>query len=183
MQDPTDTPDEPELPPAPIEAPAADTTATVGQPPPPLASEPAELAPTPPPPRVMPPPPAATQPATLLPPGVLYQVGDISVTADAIITPNGTAPLRGSTWIVADQSYTQERIPGWAIFMAILFFMVCLLGLFFLLVKERTTTGYAEVRVHSGNFVHMSQLPVQSPHQVHQVRQQVANIQMVARSA
>jgi hypothetical protein len=120
----------------------------------PIGSEP----PGPPPPPAAPPPQAAPPPHAVSPPlahqpleapadAVVFAIGDIGVSRTFLYTPNGNAPMRGSQWYVNDMSRTEEKIPQWAIVMAIVFALFCLLGLFFLLVKEKTTTGYVEVRV------------------------------------
>ena len=113
----------------------------------------------------------------------LVTVGDIGVTQTQVSTPNGAAPLRGSTWIVADMSVTEPKIPTWAIVCAIVFALACLLGLLFLLVKEDETRGYVQVSVRSGDFMHMTQIPVASPTQVAQIRSLVAQAQALAAQA
>jgi len=107
----------------------------------------------------------------------LYQIGDVAVTANTIVTPNGEVPLGGSTWIASDQTRTEESIPAYAIVLAIVFFLACLLGLLFLLIKERKTSGYVEVRIRSGDFVHMTQVPASSASHVDKIRAYVAEIQ------
>jgi hypothetical protein len=113
----------------------------------------------------------------------LLTIGDIGVTADAVVTPNGVGALAGSQWIVTDRSYTTSKIPSWAIVMAVIFALLCLLGLLFLLVKEEVTTGYAEVSVHTGDLVHMTQLPVSNPQHVMYYRQLVGQAQSLAAQA
>ena len=110
----------------------------------------------------------------------LLTIGDIGVTPDLIVTPNGTAPLQGSQWIAMDMSRTESRIPGWAVVMAIIFAILCLIGLLFLLVKETTTTGYVDVSVRSGDLYHRTQIPVWSQESVAQVRQLVGQAQTLA---
>lgn len=112
--------------------------------------------------------------------GYLYQVGDIGVTADAIVTYRGTAQLSGSTWIAIDQSRTEDKIPTWAIVMAVIFASACLLGLLFLLIKEQRTTGHVEVRVQSGEFWHVTHVPVIDAGHVPWVMNQVSLIQSQA---
>lgn len=108
---------------------------------------------------------------------LVLTIGDIGVSRSWVVTPNGPAPLQGSQWIVRDMSRTESKIPTWAIVMAILLFVVCFIGLLFLLVKERTTVGYVEVTVHSGSVMHTTQIPVSDPVQIAQVRQLVAQAQ------
>jgi hypothetical protein len=135
--------------------------------------------PTPPPGFV----PQPTHPAPVPAQPFLLTIGDIGLTADTIVTPNGTGTLAGSQWIVTDRSYTTSKIPSWAIVMAVIFALACLLGLLFLLVKEEVTTGYVDVSVHTGNLTHLTQLPVASPHDVMHYRQLVGQAQSLAAQA
>ncbi len=93
---------------------------------------------------------------SLLPPppgtarlGILLTIGDIGITTDSIVTPNGSAPLAGSQWIFTDHTNVEQKIPGWAIILAIALGLACGVGLLFLLVKDTRITGYAEVSVRS----------------------------------
>jgi hypothetical protein len=117
------------------------------------------------------------------PGGYLLTIGDIGVTPDTIVTPNGAAPLAGSQWIATDMTRTESKIPTWAIVLAIVFAIFCLLGLFFLLVKERVTTGYVDVSVRSGELYHRTQVPVSNEYQVAQTRALVAQAQSLAAQA
>ena len=112
--------------------------------------------------------------------GYLYQVGDIGVTVDSIVTYRGTAPLAGSTWLVLDHSRVENKIPIWAIIMAVAFFSFCFLGLLFLLVKEEQVTGYVEVRVQSGPFWHVTHIRVVDPGHAPWILNQVSQIQAAA---
>ncbi len=136
----------------------------------------------PPPTPSVPQPSGDAQPAMGTDPIVLT-VGDIGVTRNWVVTPNGTQPLAGSQWIARDMTRTASRIPAWAIVMAIIFALLCLLGLLFLLVKEQYTTGYVEVSVQSRNLFHVSQIPVSSAYQVDQIRQQVSQAQTLTAAA
>jgi hypothetical protein len=113
----------------------------------------------------------------------MLQLGDITVTRSWVVTPNGTRALRGTTWIASDNSRTEQAIPTWAIVMAIVFALLCLLGLLFLLVKETRTVGYVQVTVQAEGFFHATQIPVSSPDHVAWVRQQVAHAQGLAAQA
>lgn len=126
------------------------------------------------------PPPSAPVP---VPQPFLLTIGDIGITADAVVTPNGSGPLAGTQWIVTDRSITTTRIPPWAIVMAILFALACLLGLLFLLVKETVTQGYVEVSVRTGNVVHVTQLPVSNAADVNRWRQLVHQAQSLTAQA
>jgi len=155
---------------------------------------PPQPAPPPPqaqPPPATPPPPAGGPPPPLLPPqplaapadAVMFAIGDIGVSRTFIYTPNGNAPMRGSQWYASDTSRTEDKIPAWAIVLAMVFALACLLGLLFLLVKEKTTTGYVEVRVSSGTLSHLTQIPVSDPTQVMQIRHLVGQAQSFAAAA
>ncbi|MET7680193.1 hypothetical protein [Streptomyces sp. NPDC005423] len=94
----------------------------------------------------------------------LMSIGDITVMGDQIVTPAGTLPLRGSVWNATDMSHTEEKIPTHAVVLAIVFFLFCLLGLFFLLMKEKKTTGYIQVTVTSAGRHHSTMIPALGPH-------------------
>jgi hypothetical protein len=98
---------------------------------------------------------------------VLVTVGDILVEQFRIVTPAGVLPTQGTNWSAMDMSRTEEKIPTWAVVMAILtFFLVCLFGLLFLLCKERKTTGFVQVTVQNGNRTHNTHVGVRSPRDV-----------------
>jgi len=113
----------------------------------------------------------------------LITIGDIGVTPTQIITPNGSGALAGSQWIFVDTSRTETKIPTVAIILAIVFALLCLIGLLFLLMKEKTTTGYVEVTVRSGNIFHKTQIPVNSQSKIDEVRQLVSKAQALAMQA
>ena len=114
---------------------------------------------------------------------VVLTVGDIGVSPHWVVTPNGTAPLAGTTWIARDQTRTESKIANWALVTGIIVaIFTCGLGLLFLLVKEKTTTGYVEVTVQGERLFHATQIPVASEFDVARVRQQVSQAQsLVAR--
>ncbi|MFC9247290.1 hypothetical protein ACFT7S_25805 [Streptomyces sp. NPDC057136] len=89
--------------------------------------------------------------------------GDITVMNDSIVTPSGTMPLKGAMWTATDMSRTEEKIPTVAIVLAIVFALVCLIGLLFLLMKERRTTGFIQVTVTSGGRHHATLIPAMGP--------------------
>ncbi|MEW2398620.1 hypothetical protein [Streptomyces sp. NPDC046862] len=94
----------------------------------------------------------------------LLAIGDITVMSDQIVTPAGPLPLRGAVWNATDMSHTEEKIPTVAIVLAIIFFIFCLLGLFFLLMKERRTTGFIQITVTSAGRHHSTMIPALGPH-------------------
>ncbi|MFG2295051.1 hypothetical protein [Streptomyces sp. NPDC048603] len=95
--------------------------------------------------------------------GAPFSLGDITIAGDQIITPSGTMPLKGAIWNAVDFSRTEERMPGYAIALAVIFAFFCLIGLLFLLIKERFTVGYVQVTVSSGGRHHSTMIPVTNP--------------------
>lgn len=85
--------------------------------------------------------------------------GDIAVMQDQIVTPSGPMPLKGAVWTATDLTRTEEKIPTVAIVLAIVFALFCLVGLLFLLMKEKQTTGFVQVSVSSGGRHHSTMIP------------------------
>jgi hypothetical protein len=56
-------------------------------------------------------------------------------------------------------SREETFIPGWAIALAIIGFFFLLLGLLFLLVRERRTTGFMQITVSNGRFTYQTGEP------------------------
>jgi hypothetical protein len=104
---------------------------------------------------------------------VLLTIGDMAVTQTRVVAPSGTYPLAGTVWIASNNTVTTEAIPAVAIVLCILFVWFCLLGLLFLLMKERRTVGYVQVSVQGHGFYHVTQIPVGSPMAVVYIEQQV----------
>src|SRR4051794_22007211 len=88
----------------------------------------------------------------------LVTVGDIACSQHWVTTPAGSHPLGGSTWIVTNQTTVSERIPPYAIILAIVFALACLLGLLFLLIKERTVQGFMQVSVQGPGFYYATRV-------------------------
>ncbi|MCM2412208.1 MULTISPECIES: hypothetical protein [unclassified Streptomyces] len=105
--------------------------------------------------------------------GPVLSLGDITVMGDAIVTPSGTMPLKGAVWTAMDMSRTEEKIPPVAIVLAILFALLCLVGLLFLLMKEKKTTGFIQVTVTSGGRHHSTMIPAVRPDTFHMVMGQI----------
>jgi hypothetical protein len=103
----------------------------------------------------------------------LGSIGDITLTRTQAITPAGEIPLRGSVWTATDMSRTEEYMPTIAVVLAIIFFVFCLLGLLFLLMKSKRTSGFVQVTVNGGGRHHATMVPVSSPQQVYDVIQYV----------
>jgi len=100
---------------------------------------------------------------------VLVSVGDIACTQTEVITPTGRAPLRGTTWLVSNQTTVTESIPTYAIVLAIIFALACLLGLLFLLMKEKKVQGQMQVSVQGQGFYYATQVPVSSVQQIQDI--------------
>ncbi|GAA2784792.1 hypothetical protein [Streptomyces showdoensis] len=96
-------------------------------------------------------------------PGPQLALGDITVVGDQIITPAGPMPLKGAAWNVMDMSRTEEKISTTGIVLAVVFFVFCFLGLLFLLMKEKKTTGFIQVTVTSGGRYHSTMIPATAP--------------------
>uniref|UniRef100_A0AAU3GRR6 Uncharacterized protein n=1 Tax=Streptomyces sp. NBC_01401 TaxID=2903854 RepID=A0AAU3GRR6_9ACTN len=93
----------------------------------------------------------------------VLSLGDITVMNDGIVTPSGTLPLKGAAWTATDMSRTEEKIPTVGIVLAIVFALFCLIGLLFLLMKERRTTGFVQITVTSGGRHHQTMIPATGP--------------------
>ncbi|QMV22905.1 hypothetical protein GQS52_15210 [Streptomyces sp. SCUT-3] len=110
----------------------------------------------------------------------LMTIGDIAVTADTVLTPAGPMPLKGAVWTATDMSRTEQSMPAYAVVLAIVFFLFCLLGLFFLLIKETRTTGHVQVTVNSGGRFHSTMVPVNSPFAVADVMNRVNHVRAMS---
>ena len=107
------------------------------------------------------------------PSDVLVTIGDIACTQTQLLTPNGVYPLAGTNWIVTNNTTSREKIPTYAIVLAIVFAILCLVGLLFLLIKEHTIEGSIQVSVQSPEVFYATQVPISSPQQVGDVEQRV----------
>lgn len=97
----------------------------------------------------------------------LATIGDICVSEYWISTPAGQFPIRGSAWTVTDMSTTEEHFPTTAIVLAVLFTLVCLLGLLFLfMMKEVRQIGFVQVVVQGDAFCYSTMIPVAHPQDV-----------------
>lgn len=111
---------------------------------------------------------------------VLTSIGDISVTQSEVITPAGRFPIQGAMWTVTDMSHVEEKLSSTGLALTIgsvvLFIWFCglgLLGLFFLMMKEKVTTGNIQVSVSNGRAQYATVIPARRPETIHQVTQQV----------
>jgi hypothetical protein len=113
----------------------------------------------------------------------LATIGDISISQHWVLTPAGPQPMRGSVWTVTDMSHYEESISTVGIVLAILFVWFCLLGLLFLLMKDRRMVGYTQVTVQGNGFYHSTMIPVVGPQSAMFVRQQVNYARSLAAAA
>jgi hypothetical protein len=112
---------------------------------------------------------------------VIMQIGEIQVTATTVRTPAGTFPLQGSQWTVTDQWITEQKIPTWAIVLAIvLFFCLTVFSLLFLLAKETTHRGVVQVHVVNGPHQYVARIPAADQNQVQYLYQQVNYVRSLA---
>ena len=84
--------------------------------------------------------------------------------------------MSGSQWIVTNNTATTESIPAYAIVLTVIFVWLCLLGLLFLLIKERKTTGFVQVTVHGPGFHHATQVPIGDLAQLQDIESRVSYI-------
>lgn len=70
-------------------------------------------------------------------------------------------------------THVTERISPGGIILCLLFIWVCFLGLFFLLLKERTVSGYVQVTVQGNGFHHSTLIPAFGDHTAFEVNQLV----------
>jgi hypothetical protein len=117
------------------------------------------------------------------PDAVLVTIGDIACTSTEVITPSGRCPVGTATWTFTDMSRTTKSIPTWAIVCTVIFFVFCLLGLLFLLVKEERTEGSVQVVVQGPGLLHQIQLPVSSVAQIQDYAARVAYARNVTAGA
>lgn len=70
-------------------------------------------------------------------------------------------------------SRTEEKIPTVGVVLAIVFALFCLIGLLFLLMKEKRTTGFVQITVTSGGRHHSTMIPAMGPETFPMVMAQV----------
>lgn len=82
---------------------------------------------------------------------VLVSIGSVGVSQDRIVTPSGTWPTAQVNITAQDQTTATSSIPVWAIVMTVITVWFFLLGLLFLLAKERRTQGNVSVSIWAAN--------------------------------
>ena len=112
---------------------------------------------------------------------VITQIGEIQVTASTVRTPAGVFPLQGSQWTVSDQWVTEQKIPTWAIVLAIVgFFCLTFFSLLFLLAKETVYRAVVQVHVVNGPNQYVARIPAADQSQVQYLYQQVNYVRSLA---
>jgi hypothetical protein len=125
--------------------------------------------------------PGPAAPGPLAPGPVIVQVGEIGVTSTTVHTPAGDIPLAGSTWQVTDYWHSEQRIPKWAIVLAIVGFCVLtVFSLLFLLIKETVQRGTVQVTVTNGVRQYVARIPVTDQSHVAYIHQQVNYVRSLA---
>ena len=80
-------------------------------------------------------------------------------------------------------SHWQERVSPAGVVLCLIFIWFCLLRLLFLLIKERTISGYIQVTVQGNGFHHSTLIPATSPDSVVSVNQMVNYARSLAAAA
>jgi hypothetical protein len=105
---------------------------------------------------------------------VIAEIGEIRVTSSTVWTPAGEFPLRGSEWTATDQWVTEQRIPLWAVVLAIVSFcLVAFFSLLFLRVRRSVSRGVVVVTVRNGPYGYTARIPVVDHSQAQAVHHQV----------
>ena len=97
-------------------------------------------------------------------------LGDIGIINGWIVTPNGTAPLQGAQWLVADRTWTYTYLPTSNAILGLLLTCIPFIGwiLAIPLMMSQTTAvaGYVEVTVLTRGLIHLTQIPVVTAGQI-----------------
>jgi len=100
---------------------------------------------------------------------IRVSIGQIACTDHQVHTPVGTYPLAGTVWTTTNQTMVTESIPTYAIVLTILGVWFCLLGLLFLLIKERRLTGSVQVSVQGPGLSYSTYVPVSDQRAIYQI--------------
>jgi hypothetical protein len=112
---------------------------------------------------------------------VILSIGEIQVTATTVRTPVGEFPLRGSQWHVGDSWTTEQKVPTWAIVLAVVgFFCLTFFSLLFLLVKQTVHRAVVTVQVTSGGQQYVARIPAADQAHVQHLYQQVNYVRSLA---
>ena len=91
-------------------------------------------------------------------PGVVVTVGDVLITPDSVLVPQGRFPLAGTTWTVRDATKLVATTPRYARVLAWSFAFL-LLPLLLLRIKERHYEGFVMVTVVGEGLYHTVRFP------------------------
>jgi hypothetical protein len=112
---------------------------------------------------------------------VILNIGEIQVTSSTIRTPIGALPLRGSQWQITDAWTVEQKIPTWAIVLAVVgFFCLTFFSLLFLLAKETVHRAVVNVHVTSGGVQYIARIPTSDQAHVQHIYQQVNYVRSLA---
>jgi hypothetical protein len=91
-------------------------------------------------------------------PGVVVTVGDVLITVDSVLVPQGRFPLAGTTWTVRDSTRVVATTPRYARLLAFgLAFLI--VPLLLLRIKDRHLDGFVQVTVVGEGLYHTVQFP------------------------
>jgi hypothetical protein len=108
----------------------------------------------------------------------LVTIGGVGANADVIMTPGGSWPLAEVNVTTQDQTTTTTHTPTWAIVMTVVTVWFFLLGLLFLLARERRVQGNVAVTVWAGNGQSYTEfVPISSEYERAEVVNRVAYLQ------
>jgi hypothetical protein len=85
-------------------------------------------------------------------------IGDITITTDSVLAPQGRYPLRGTTWTVQDATRIVMYRPRYAIVLTAVF-AVTLVGLLFLLIRKQRYGGHVLATVVGEGLYHSVTFP------------------------
>lgn len=90
--------------------------------------------------------------------GVVVTIGDVLVTLDSVLVPQGRFPLAGTTWTVRDATTIVATTPRYARVLAGVF-GILLVPLLLLRIKERHLAGSVQVTVVGEGLYHTVTFP------------------------
>ena len=90
--------------------------------------------------------------------GVVVTIGDALITPDSVLVPQGRFPLAGTSWTVQDSTSIVTTRPVWAKRLAAIL-GVTVVGLLFLLVKDRREGGFVSATVVGAGLYHSVKFP------------------------
>ncbi len=111
----------------------------------------------------------------------ILTIGDIGITSDKVITPNGIGTLADSQWIFSDMSRTESKIPATAVILAIVFALLCLIGLpFLLMTRNHDLRGMRKSRCIAAIFTTKFKYQLKAKQKWNRIRELVNKAQSLA---